>query len=130
MSLEINDHKVAQTDLSIPPSGSGKVAFNYTPVEAGFLYGNIAIDDDDLLPDNRSHFAMRIPSGSKIALISDDDQEAYFISNALAPSESENLAKNVTILRCPSGKYGKPSRIRCRNRESQGAFAAGVWYRH
>lgn len=98
VSLEINDHKVAQTDLSIPPSGSGKVAFNYTPVDAGFLYGNIAIDDDDLLPDNRSHFAMRIPSGSKIALISDDDQEAYFISNALAPSQSENVAKSVTIL--------------------------------
>ncbi len=98
VSLEINDRKVAQTDLSIPPSGSGKVSFNYTPSEAGFLYGNIAIDDDDLLADNRSYFAMRIPSGSKIALISDDDQEAFFLRNALAPSQSENLAKDVTLL--------------------------------
>lgn len=98
VSLEINETRVAQTDLSIPPSGSGKVSFNYTPTEAGFLYGSIAIDDDDLLSDNRSYFAMRIPSGSKIALISDDDQEAYFIRNALAPSESENLSKDVTIL--------------------------------
>ena len=98
VSLDVNDNRMAQTDLSIPPSGSGKVSFNFTPAEAGFLYGSISIDDDDLLPDNRSYFAMRIPSGSKIALISDDDQEAFFIRNALAPSQSENLAKNVTLL--------------------------------
>ena len=98
VSLEVNDRKVAQTDLSIPPSGSGKVSFSYTPADAGFLYGNIAIDDDDLLADNHSYFAMRIPSGGKVALISDDDQEAFFVRNALAPSESETVGKDITLL--------------------------------
>lgn len=98
VALDINGQRVAQTDLSLAPGASGKVAFNYAPTEAGFLHGHIVIDDDDLLADNEAYFAMRIPSGSNIALISEDDQEAFYLRNALAPAESQNLSKTITTI--------------------------------
>ncbi len=98
VSLDVNDRRIAQTDLSVPPSGTGRVSFEHTPTEPGYLYGELSIDDDDLLADNRAGFAMRIPSGSKIALVSDDDREAFYLKNALAPSESQSLAKSVQII--------------------------------
>ncbi len=98
VALDINGRRVAQTDLSIPPQGASRVAFEHTPAEPGYLYGEIAIDDDDLLADNRGYFAMRIPSGSRIALLSDNDREAFYIKSALAPGESQNLAKQVEVI--------------------------------
>lgn len=98
VSLDVNDRRIAQTDLSVPPAGSGRVSFDYTPSAPGFLYGQIAIDDDDLLADNHAHFAMRIPSGSKIAMIAEDDREAFYIKSALAPSESQSLSKTVQVI--------------------------------
>ncbi len=99
VALTVGDSRVAQTDLSVPPDAEGSVKFNYTPKQSGFLSGEIAIDDDDLLPDNRAYFGMRVPSGNKIALISDDDQEAYYIRNALAPDQDqEDSMRKIDVI--------------------------------
>lgn len=98
VSLDVNDKKVSQTDLTLAPNAVGKVSFNHTAPNGGFLYGSASIDDDDLLPDNRYYFAMRIPSSSRILLISDDDQETFYLQRALAPATGENFAKEVELM--------------------------------
>ena len=62
------------------------------------MYGSVSIDDDDLLPDNRFNFAMKIPSSSKVALVSDDDQEAFYVQKALSPSAGGNFTKQVDLI--------------------------------
>jgi hypothetical protein len=98
VSLELNDKKVAQTDLTLAPQSSGKVSFSSSAPAAGFMYGSVGIDDDELLPDNRFNFAMKIPSSSRVALVSEDDQEAFYIQRALSPSSSGNFTKQVDLL--------------------------------
>lgn len=98
MSLELNEKKVAQTDLTIPPAASGRVTFSQNAPVSGFMYGSVSIDDDDLLSDNRYCFAMRIPSASRVALLSDNDQEAFYLQRALSPSATGNFTKQVDLL--------------------------------
>ncbi len=98
VALTIGENRVAQTDLSIPPDGEGTVTFTHTPKQSGFLSGEIAIDDDDLPPDNRAYFGMRVPSGNKIALISENDQEAYYIRNALVPEQGKGGVRQMDLI--------------------------------
>jgi hypothetical protein len=98
VSLDVGDKKVSQTDLTIAPAATGKVSFSYAAPGGGFLYGSVGIDDDDLMPDNRNYFAMRVPSASRILLIAEDDQEAFYLQKALAPSTSEGIAKQVDLV--------------------------------
>lgn len=97
-TLEVSGRKVAQSNLALPPAGSGKVAFAQSAGRSGWLYGAVGIDDDDLLADNEYYFAMRIPTLASIGLVTDSDQEAFLIEKALAPLPNQNTAKNVDRL--------------------------------
>jgi hypothetical protein len=98
VSLDLNDKTVVQTDLTVAPAATGKVTFKHNAPSSGFMYGAVSIDDDDLLPDNRFNFAMKIPSSSKVALVSDDDQEAFYVQKALSPSAGGNFTKQVDLI--------------------------------
>ncbi len=98
VSLDLNDKKVAQTDLAIAPGAAGKITFTNNAPASGFMYGSVSIDDDELLPDNHFSFAMKIPSSSHVALVSDDDQEAFYIQKALAPVANGSFTKQVTLV--------------------------------
>lgn len=98
VSLDVGGRKIAQSDISIPPAGQGKVAFTYVPDAAGFLHGVVTIDDDDLLADNRSYFAMRVPSTNRLALISEDDAEVFYLRNALAPETGGQALRQLVVL--------------------------------
>lgn len=98
VALELNGKKVAQSDLSLPPAGSGTVGFTHQAERSGFMYGAVGIDDDDLLGDNNFYFAMRIPSLTSIAVIAPDDREAYLIKQALAPLADDERYKRVEVI--------------------------------
>lgn len=98
VSLDMNDKTMAQTDLTIAPAATGKITFRQNAPNSGFMYGSVSIDDDDLLSDNRFNFAMKIPSGSKVALVSDDDQEAFYVHKALSPSTAGDVTKQVDLI--------------------------------
>jgi hypothetical protein len=98
VSLDLNDKKVAQTDLTLAPGTSGKVTFTQSAPAGGFMYGSVSIDDDDLLADNCRNFAMKTPSSSKVALVSDDDQEAFYIQKALSPATGGNFTKQIDLI--------------------------------
>jgi hypothetical protein len=41
---------------------------------------------------------MKIPSSSRVALVSDDDQEAFYVQKALSPSAGGNFTKQVDLI--------------------------------
>ncbi len=98
VALELDGKKVAQSNLSLPPAGSGMVSFSQEAGRAGFMYGQVGIDDDDIMEDNRYYFGMRIPSLTSIALITDNEEDAYHLQQALAPLAGENRYKQVDVI--------------------------------
>ncbi len=98
VSLDLNDKTVVQTNLTVAPTSTGQVTFTHDAPTTGFMYGSVSIDDDDLLPDNRFNFAMKIPSSSRVALVSDDDEEAFYVQKALSPSAAGNFTKQVDLI--------------------------------
>ncbi|MFH2055395.1 MAG: BatA domain-containing protein [bacterium] len=94
-TLEVSGRKVAQSNLALPPAGSGKVAFAQSAGRSGWLWGEVGIDDDDLLADNSYYFAMRIPTLAAIGLVTDNEREAFLIEKALAPLPDQQTAKRI-----------------------------------
>jgi hypothetical protein len=98
VTLNLSGAKVAQSNLALPPGGSGRAVFSGTAGRSGWLYGSVGIDDDDLLSDNSRYFAMRIPSTLNLALIADSEREAFLIEKALTPLSEERETKRIEQL--------------------------------
>lgn len=64
-SVILNDNRVAQQNVSIPPQQTAEVEYKATLTENGFVQGRIEIESDALQEDNQRYFNFYVPQKIK-----------------------------------------------------------------
>jgi len=89
-NLFFNDKKVAQKGIDIKGYSSGNFSFTGHTRDYGFNSGRLEIEDDDFLKDNFRYFNFFVPEKIKVLMVSDNQNDLFFINLVLSQTIDEN----------------------------------------
>lgn len=95
-SLSLDGRRIAQATVDVDGSSQATARFVATPRSRGWLTGNVSIEDNQFLYDNRRLFALHVPEERRILLVRGDGAEARYIRLALSGELGEGAARFVT----------------------------------
>lgn len=98
ISLYINDINVGSSNLSIDSNSSIYIPFKTSFAEFGINKCEVIIDDDDFAIDNNYYFNINIPSYHNISILYNNENELYFLKNALNTINKRYSNMNVKYL--------------------------------
>lgn len=83
VQLLINGKRVSQASLNLSKDQIKTVSLKFTPEAPGIMSGTIALEDDDLLADNRKYFTLNIPGKTKVLVLTSDREGLKYLNYAL-----------------------------------------------
>ncbi|HPN39136.1 MAG TPA: BatA and WFA domain-containing protein [Melioribacteraceae bacterium] len=90
ISLFINGERVAMQNISLS-EGENKILYFETLLKnKGLTEIVVECEDDEILYDNRKYYTINIPEEIKLLLLTDDNQDGYFVNTALIKDDSLN----------------------------------------
>lgn len=90
-SVMLNENRVAQQKVSLPPGQVTEVNYQLTLTENGFVQGRIETEGDALQEDNRRYFNFYVPEKIKVLHIFPDEQFASFIPLIIQPAVDRGI---------------------------------------
>jgi len=96
VSLFLEDQKLGQTLLAVPPLEEANVRFEFLPSAPGFHQARLKISDDDLLMDNQRFFPLNIPDRIRVLIVSRNPEDSRYIKQALAADEASVIMVKMT----------------------------------
>jgi len=95
VGLYLDGKRVSQTDTDVEKDGKATVKFMPTVEKAGIHTGFFELTDDDLLIDNRSFFAFKIPEKINVLLVGENQRDTRHLNLALNPLDKSDANKEV-----------------------------------
>ena len=92
--LFINDKRMAQNNSTISADEQKSVQLTFIPKSYGWNIGNIEINDDDLLADNKYYFAIKIPEKAKVLFV--DSNPSPYLESAI---KTINRSANIDVIK-------------------------------
>jgi len=86
VELALEGKRVGQATVSLDPTGAEKVSFRVVPDKTGVLVGEVILEEDDLLYDNRRFFTLEVPEAIRVLLVGPKDEDTNFLRLALNPA--------------------------------------------
>jgi hypothetical protein len=83
--VHICDEVMAQNTVTIDPGEVQHVVFSVMPDQTGWLWGDIRIEDDELMPDNTFYFCRWIPDKIRVLLLGKDREDIRALKLAMMP---------------------------------------------
>ena len=96
VSLFLEDQKLGQALLAIPPLEEANVRFEFLPSVPGFHQARLKISDDDLLMDNQRFFPLNIPDRIRVLIVSRNPEDSRYIKQALTADEASVITVKMT----------------------------------
>ena len=96
-SVLLNDSRVAQQKISIPPQQLQEVQFQITLTESGFISGRIETESDALQEDNRRYFNFYVPRQIRLLHIVPHPGYQSFVPVVLQPAMDRNIFTFETV---------------------------------
>ena len=96
VSLFLEDQKLGQALLTVPPLEEANVRFEFLPPVSGFHQARLKISDDDLLMDNQRFFPLNIPDRIRVLIVSRNPEDSRYIKQALVADESSVITVKMT----------------------------------
>lgn len=90
-SVMLNENRVAQQKVSLPPGQVTEVDYQLTLTEHGFVQGRVETEGDALQEDNRRYFNFYVPEKIKVLHIFPDEQFASFIPLIIQPAVDRGI---------------------------------------
>jgi hypothetical protein len=90
-SVMLNENRVAQQKVSLPPGQVTEVDYQLTLTENGFVQGRIETEGDALQEDNRRYFNFYVPEKIKVLHIYPDAQFTSFIPLIIQPAVDRGI---------------------------------------
>ena len=90
-SVVLNENRVSQQKVSIPPGQIREVEYRLTLTDNGFIQGRIETEGDALQEDNRRYFNFYVPEKIRTLHIMPDDQFKSFIPLIVQPAQSQGI---------------------------------------
>jgi len=91
----LDDRKVAQTEVKIPPFSKTTVQFGSSVGQPGFHSGYFESGEDDLPADNYRYFVFKIPDRIRVLVAGETQADNRLLQLALRPEEKLNLNLHV-----------------------------------
>jgi hypothetical protein len=92
IDLLLNQHKVGQQLVDLPPDAQVAVPFRLTAPAAGLHWGEIRLEPDRFADDDRFYFAIRTVAPARILIVDGDPgtslfaSETFYLLSALQPN--------------------------------------------
>ena len=96
VSLFIEEERVAQALINLPPAKSEQATFEFIPLSSGRLSGYLQIEDDDLAIDNRRFFILNIPATLRILVVGSRATDGDYIMKALQANPDQMIEARFT----------------------------------
>lgn len=81
--LYLNNKRVAQQAVDVPPGSRRQVTLRAIPDSAGFITGRVSLDDDDFGQDNTRYFSFYIPHRRRLLAVSEKPEDLLYIRAVL-----------------------------------------------
>ncbi|TFH00214.1 MAG: hypothetical protein E4H13_08070, partial [Calditrichales bacterium] len=88
--LFVDNKRVSHKQVTIAPGENMAIPFSFQLKSTGLTSGYVEIGDDDLLADNRYHFALNMPANLKVLYV-DDAPSPFFRSALTSLKEQSNI---------------------------------------
>jgi hypothetical protein len=102
VSLYLDDARVAQQSVDLPPHGSAVVPVSFVPRRTGFLIGHATIDDDGLEADNSLQFVLMVPEAFTVLIAGPGTEDVRYPELALTLGGDSLTAGRIDTRRIPS----------------------------
>lgn len=97
ISLYLEDERVAQSGVSLPPGVPTTVILSASPQTYGWLTGYIESEDDDFYQDNRHYFTLQVPRQRDILIVAGPGAQTSPLELALTLREDQNPFQPLVI---------------------------------
>ncbi|MDZ7290397.1 MAG: BatA and WFA domain-containing protein [candidate division KSB1 bacterium] len=94
--LFLNGKRVAQQTVDVPAGAERRVVFRATPEAAGFIFGRIELEDDDLPLDNVRSFVVFIPPQRRVLAVAGNPEDLTYLRLAFDPSNRISSESQIT----------------------------------
>ena len=85
-SVYLEGERVAQAATDLAPGAAATVRFTATPVQRGWLAGEVQIEDDAFDADNRRYFTLHVPERRRLLVVQGQGQRTEYLELALSSS--------------------------------------------
>lgn len=102
VSLFDGDTRVAQTNVTVDPGGSALVSLTYAPRTSGIVAGSVALEADELEPDNRNYFTYTVPDRVRVLVATGKETDARFLVPALRAGSTPGGESSMEITTVPA----------------------------
>jgi hypothetical protein len=96
VSVYQNGVRAAQKGVDLVPGQTVETEFNLVPSRAGFIFGKVEGEDDDLAFDNTRYFTVHLAEETRVLLVG-ADQDVSYLSLALATYLTDSSASIRTV---------------------------------
>lgn len=90
-SVILNENRVAQQNVSIPPQQTAEVEYQATLTENGFVQGRIETESDALQEDNRRYFNFYVPNRIKVLHLFPPENFTSFVPLIIQPAMERGI---------------------------------------
>lgn len=90
-SVMLNENRVLQQQVSLPPGQLTEVEFRVTLTESGFVQGRVETESDALQEDNRRYFNFYVPQKIKILHFYPDENYASYLPLIIRPAVDRGI---------------------------------------
>jgi len=87
--LFLNGKRVAQQTVDVPAGTERRVTFRAVPDTAGFMFGRLELEDDDLMLDNTRGFVFFIPPQRRVLAVGGHPEDLTYIRLAFDPAANQ-----------------------------------------
>ncbi|ACY49594.1 BatA domain-containing protein [Rhodothermus marinus] len=85
-TLSLEEQRVAQASVDLPPGGTARVTFTTTPARRGWLSGVVELlQPDALLEDNTRYLVLHVPEVRRVLLVAGMQARTDYLELALSP---------------------------------------------
>ncbi|SHK30630.1 BatA domain-containing protein [Rhodothermus profundi] len=85
-TLALDEQRVAQASVDLPPGGSARVTFSTTPMRRGWLPGIVELlQPDALLEDNTHYLVLHVPEVRRLLVVAGAQARTDYLELAFAP---------------------------------------------
>ncbi|MBN1155156.1 BatA domain-containing protein [candidate division KSB1 bacterium] len=107
VQLLIDGKRVSQSSVDVSAGSVRDVSLKFTPETFGLITGEIILEDDDLLSDNRYYFSLNIPYQTKILLLTGESVATRYLPLALniLPGISYDISQETSVDRIDFDAY-------------------------
>uniref|UniRef100_UPI0023428ADA CARDB domain-containing protein n=1 Tax=Rhodothermus marinus TaxID=29549 RepID=UPI0023428ADA len=98
VTLSLEEQRVAQASVDLPPGGTARVTFTTTPSRRGWLPGVVELlQPDVLLEDNTRYLVLHVPELRRVLLVAGMQARTDYLELALSPEiRQERLRFEIT----------------------------------